>query len=148
MAATARLRLLRNEEPVRVSIWRKASSKVTSSPAGRLVSTMCVSWCACSKAHRISFCSVAAACSPGPLSRNSAMPSTILCEVDGMAEFLERGPGEHAAIGVDVGGPSFDYETTLDARTCVLLGRRLASGGRVAVNIARDRARDTTLVRI
>ena len=76
------------------------------------------------------------------------MPSTILCEVDGMAEFLERGPGEHAAIGVDVGGPSFDYETTLDARTCVLLGRRLASGGRLAVNIARDWAQGTTLVRI
>src|SRR5262249_11542167 len=65
-----------------------------------------------------------------------------------MAEFLERGPGEYAAIGVDVGGPSFDYESTLDARTCALLGRRLASGGRVAVNIARDWAQDTTLVRI
>ena len=60
------------------------------------------------------------------------MPSSILCEVDGMAEFLERGSGEYAAIGVDVGGPSFDYESTLDGR------KRLASGGRVAVNIARD----------
>jgi len=76
------------------------------------------------------------------------MPSSILCEVDGMAEFLERGPGEYAAIGVDVGGPSFDYESTLDARTCALLGRRLASGGRVAINIARDRVQDTTIVRI
>jgi hypothetical protein len=76
------------------------------------------------------------------------MPSCIPCEVDGMAEFLERGPGEYAAIGVDVGGPSFDYESTLDARTCTLLGRRLASGGRIAVNIARDWAQDTTLVRI
>ena len=28
---------------------------------GRLVSTMCVSWCGCSKAHRISFYSVAGA---------------------------------------------------------------------------------------
>ena len=76
------------------------------------------------------------------------MPSSILCEVDGMAEFLERGLGQYTAIGVDVGGPSFDYESTLDARTCALLGRRLASGGRVAVNIARDWAQDTTLVRI
>ena len=76
------------------------------------------------------------------------MPSSILCEVDGMAEFLERGLGQYTAIGVDVGGPSFDYEATLDARTCALLGRRLASGGRVAVNIARDWAQDTTLVRI
>jgi hypothetical protein len=76
------------------------------------------------------------------------MPSSILCEVDGMAEFLERAPGEYAAIGVDVGGPSFDYESTLDARTCALLGRRLANGGRIAVNIARDRTEDTTLVRI
>ena len=29
-----------------------------------------------------------------------------------------------------------------------LLGRRLASGGRIAVNIARDWAQDTTLMRI
>jgi hypothetical protein len=65
-----------------------------------------------------------------------------------MADFLERGPGGYPAIGVDVGGPSFDYESTLDARTCALLGRCLASGGRVAVNIARDWAQDTTLVRI
>jgi hypothetical protein len=65
-----------------------------------------------------------------------------------MAEFLERGPGEYAAIGVDVGGPSFDYESTLDGSTCALLGRRLASGGRVAINIARDWAQDITLVRI
>jgi spermidine synthase len=76
------------------------------------------------------------------------MPSSILCEVDGMTGFLERGSGEYAAIGVDVGGPSFDYEATLDAKTCALLGRRLASGGRVAVNIARNWAQDTTLVRI
>jgi len=76
------------------------------------------------------------------------MPSSILCEAVGMTEFLERGPGGYTAIGVDVGGPSFDYDSTLDARTCALLGRRLASGGRVAVNIARNRARETTLVRI
>ena len=76
------------------------------------------------------------------------MPSSILCEAVGMTEFLERGPGGYTAIGVDVGGPSFDYDSTLDARACALLGRRLASGGRVAVNIARDWAQDTTLVRI
>jgi hypothetical protein len=76
------------------------------------------------------------------------MPSSILCVADGMAEFLEKGSSEYAAIGVDVGGPSFDYDTTLAARTCALLARRLASGGRVAVNIALDWAQDTTLVRI
>ena len=76
------------------------------------------------------------------------MPSSILCVADGMAEFLEKGSGEYAAIGVDVGGPSFDYDSALAARTCALLGRRLASGGRIAVNIARDWAQDTTLVRI
>jgi hypothetical protein len=76
------------------------------------------------------------------------MPSSILCEAGGMAEFLERGPGGYAAIGVDVGGPSFYYESTLDGRTCALLGRRLASGGRVAINIDRNWARETTLVRI
>ena len=42
------------------------------------------------------------------------MPSSILCVADGMAEFLEKGSDEYAAIGVDVGGPSFDYETTLE----------------------------------
>jgi len=76
------------------------------------------------------------------------MPASILCVVDGMAAFLEKGYCVYAAIGVDVGGPSFDYEATLDARTCALLGRRLGRGGRVAVNIARDWAQDTTLVQI
>jgi hypothetical protein len=76
------------------------------------------------------------------------MPSSILCVADGMVEFLEKGPGEYAAIGVDVGGPSFDYESTLTAKTCALLGRRLASGGRVAINIARNWAQDTILTRI
>src|SRR5262245_8269858 len=76
------------------------------------------------------------------------MPCSILCEVSGMAEFLERGHGEYAAIGVDVGGPSFDYESTLDATMCALLGRRLASGGRVAINIAREWVQDTILVPI
>jgi hypothetical protein len=76
------------------------------------------------------------------------MPSSIRCVADGMAEFLEKEPGEYAAIGVDVGGPSFDYESALTAKTCALLGRRLASGGRVAVNIALDWAPGTTLVRI
>ena len=76
------------------------------------------------------------------------MPSSILCVADGMAEFLAKGSGKYAAIGVDVGGPSFDYESTLAARTCALLGKRLASGGRVAVNIARAWAQDTTLTRI
>lgn len=76
------------------------------------------------------------------------MPWPILCVVDGMAEFLEKGSGAYDAIGVDVGGPSFDYGSTLDARACASLGRRLASGGRIAINIARDWAEDTTLARI
>ena len=76
------------------------------------------------------------------------MPPSIHCVADGMAEFLEEGSGEYAAIGVDVGGPSFDYESTLAARTCALLGKSLARGGRIVVNIARDWAQDTTLVRI
>jgi hypothetical protein len=76
------------------------------------------------------------------------MPSSIRCVADGMAEFLEEGSGDYAAIGVDVGGPSFDYGSALAARTCALLRRRLARGGRIAVNIARDWAQDTTLVRI
>jgi hypothetical protein len=76
------------------------------------------------------------------------MPSSILCVADGMAEFLEKASGKYAAIGVDVGGPSFDYDSTLDTRTCALIGRRVANGGSVAVNIARGWAQDTTLVRI
>jgi len=69
------------------------------------------------------------------------MPSPILCVADGMAALLEKG-SEYAAIGVDVGGPPFDHECAFEARTCALLGRRLASGGRIAINIARDWAQD------
>jgi hypothetical protein len=50
------------------------------------------------------------------------MPSSILCVADGMAEFLEKGSGEHAAIGVDVGGPSFDYESTFARRFDLCVG--------------------------
>jgi hypothetical protein len=76
------------------------------------------------------------------------MPSSIRCVVGSMAEFLETGPGDNAAIGVDVGGPSFDYNHALNRRICALLGKRLASGGRVAINIARDWAEATTLAQI
>ena len=76
------------------------------------------------------------------------MPSSIRCVVDGMTEFLEKGSGCYAAIGVDVGGPSFNYDDVLNRRTCVLLGKRLASGGRAVINIARDWAQATTLAQI
>jgi hypothetical protein len=76
------------------------------------------------------------------------MPSCIVCVVDDMSGFLQSGPGEYTAIGVDVGGPSFDYDAVLDARTCGLLARCLAKGGRIAINIARDRGDDTALTRI
>lgn len=72
------------------------------------------------------------------------MPPSILCVVDGMAGFLERGCGRYLATGVDVEGPSFDYDATLNARTCALLGRFLAGGGSIIINIARDWAKDTT----
>jgi hypothetical protein len=75
------------------------------------------------------------------------MPSSIHCVVD-VSEFLEKGSGDCAAIGVDVGGPSFDYETLLDMRTCARLGSRLASGGRLAINVARAWAQDTTRAHI
>jgi hypothetical protein len=76
------------------------------------------------------------------------MPPSVHCVAGGMTEFLEKGLGEYSAIGVDVGGPCFDYETVLSASACALLAGSLASGGRIAVNIARDWAQDTTLVRI
>lgn len=76
------------------------------------------------------------------------MPSSIRCVADGMAEFLEDRSHDYAGIGVDVGGPLFNYEATLDVATCALLGRRLASGGRIAINIARDWAQATTLKQI
>jgi hypothetical protein len=76
------------------------------------------------------------------------MPSSIFCVVDEMSAFLEKASGDCAAIGVDVGGPSFDYEATLNRRTCALLGRRLGNDGRIAINIARGWAPPTTLARI
>ena len=73
------------------------------------------------------------------------MPSSVVCVMHGMAEYLEKHLGDYAAIGVDVGGPSFDYEATLDRRTCALLGRRLSSRGRVTIKIASAWAQDNTL---
>ena len=168
MAAMARSRLPRNAKPARVATWKRAS-KVAFSPAGRLVSTYvrlmvrvlegapdialfgCGGGALASELHNRG--SRVTVVDDNPISFEIArryfwMPSSIRCVADGMAEFLEEGSGEYAAIGVDVGGPSFDYDSALAARTCALLGRRLATGGRIAVNIARDWAQDTTLVRI
>ena len=76
------------------------------------------------------------------------MPSSVFCVVDSMAEFLAKGSGDYGAIGVDVGGPSFDYEAALDTLTCALLSRRLGGGGQIAINLAREWAQDTTLAQI
>ena len=64
------------------------------------------------------------------------MPGGVVCVSADMATFLESTPGIYGAIGVDVGGPDFDYEAVLDMPTCILLRQRLAESGRIAINIA------------
>src|SRR5262249_22545182 len=66
----------------------------------------------------------------------------ISCTVDDMATFLEKRSSTYSAIGVDVGGPCFDYDATFDARTCSLLRRRLLDG-MIAINVSCDWTDDT-----
>src|SRR5215467_6293457 len=51
------------------------------------------------------------------------MPGGVVCVSADMATFLERTSGIYGAIGVDVGGPDFDYVAVLDSPTCILLRR-------------------------
>ena len=76
------------------------------------------------------------------------VPPSVRCVVDEMAQFLETCAIAYPAIGVDVGGPCFDYEEVLDHRTCALLRRHLKTSGRLTINIACDHDRDETPERI
>jgi hypothetical protein len=53
-----------------------------------------------------------------------------------MRTFLRTGKRTFDAIGIDVGGPDFCYETVLDPATIARVRRALRKGGRVAVNIS------------
>ena len=76
------------------------------------------------------------------------MPRGIRCIAAGMREFLSRGGCHFDAIGVDVGGPSCSYEDVLDHAACARLRAALHGAGRIAVNIACDRAEDPAPDRI
>jgi SAM-dependent methyltransferase len=76
------------------------------------------------------------------------MPGQIACVVEDMTTFLQTRPTTYAAIGVDVGGPCFDYEAMFDDPACALLCRRLAGGGRIVINIAGEWAEEETAERI
>jgi len=76
------------------------------------------------------------------------MPGGVICVSADMATFLESTPGIYGAIGVDVGGPDFDYEAVLDMPTCILLRQRLAESGRIAINIATEWVEENSLERI
>jgi predicted membrane-bound spermidine synthase len=76
------------------------------------------------------------------------MPEQIACIVEDMTTFLQTRPTAYAAIGVDVGGPCFDYGAMFDEQACALLCRRVAGGGRVVINIACDWAEEEIAERI
>ena len=65
------------------------------------------------------------------------MPTGIECITADMREFVccsQRRTFD--AIGIDVGGPDFSYEDTLEPATIARVGRVLRVGGRIAVNIS------------
>ena len=65
-----------------------------------------------------------------------------------MQRYLSRARQSFEAVGVDVGGPCFDYDEALNTRTCALLRRRLTDAGAIAINFACDWADDETPRRI
>lgn len=72
------------------------------------------------------------------------MPKGITCVLDDMTSYLVRCPDQSAAIGVDIGGPCFDYDATLNNQTCALLARALTRSGVIALNIPCDWSGDET----
>src|SRR5438876_2513507 len=66
------------------------------------------------------------------------MPHGIECITDGIRDFARRETRRFDSIGIDVGGPSFSYEETLDQVTIAHVRRLLRRGGRIVVNISCD----------
>jgi spermidine synthase len=64
------------------------------------------------------------------------MPDGIECITRDMREFVHTETRTFDAIGVDVGGPCFSYETVLEAATVASVRRLLCDRGRIAINIS------------
>jgi len=64
------------------------------------------------------------------------MPDGIECITCDMCEFVRTETRTFSAIGIDVGGPCFSYETVLEPATVASVRRRLRDRGRIAINIS------------
>ena len=64
------------------------------------------------------------------------MPAGIECITADMRAFVKRQARRFDAIGIDVGGPDFRYESVLDRAAIAGVRRVLREGGRIAANIS------------
>jgi len=76
------------------------------------------------------------------------MPHAIECVTVDMREFVRQETRTFDAIGIDVGGPRFSYETVLETATVAHIRRILRDGGRIAINISCEAADDPVPARI
>ena len=76
------------------------------------------------------------------------MPSGIECITADVREFVCPRRRTFDAIGIDVGGPHFSYEDTLEPATIARVRRALRAGGRIAVNISLETPYDPVPGRI
>ncbi len=63
------------------------------------------------------------------------MPAEVVCVTADFRDYLAICRDTFDAIGIDVGGPGFAYETQFDEATCDALLARIRPGGRAVLNI-------------
>jgi spermidine synthase len=76
------------------------------------------------------------------------MPGGIECVTADMGAFLRTEIRTFDAVGIDVGGPAFSYEKVLRPSAIAGVRRRVADGGRIAVNISCETVDDPVPGRI
>lgn len=76
------------------------------------------------------------------------MPHGIKCVVKDMRDFVAHEKRTFDAIGIDVGGPRFNYEAILSPDAVAHVRRLLRDGGRITINIACDAPDDPVPGRI
>ncbi len=76
------------------------------------------------------------------------LPECITCVEADMRDFARTDKRTYDAIGIDVGGPRFSYARVLSPSAARHVRRRLAQGGRIAINISCETPDDAMPARI
>lgn len=63
------------------------------------------------------------------------LPEELPCMVSDFRKFIYKDRAHYDGIAIDVGGPGFRFNDQFDVETCDAIRARLASGGRIVMNM-------------